>query len=172
MQSRLLTKNFEWRLLLLLLTGLLIWGIVRHQNHRLINHDVGGFKTEEAGERVAVSKLAEVTSQGRGRGLIRISWNVVKPTPTSTNKRSLEVWFYGLTYDRQKQRVIHYIVSPRSTDVNQVEATQYDAVSRVVIKATAQSNGISSNFVEHGATLVQKGKATFVEGRGPVFERG
>lgn len=162
-------KNLWWLFLLPLLVPLLVVGIRRGHNSGLHNYDAGGFKNGTVGERAAVKKLAQVVAEGRDRGKIRVRWDVFKPASKPTTKRPTELWLYGVIYDRQNKRLLRYMVSPRFTDMNEVEAIQYDNVTDTAIQALGQSKGTYLDLVKYGAVFIKQGKADFVDGYGPVF---
>lgn len=144
-------------------------GSKRWQGSQSISLDVGGLKTAMVGEQVALKKLDRTLQNGTWQGVIRITWDVVKPALHPTPQRSNEVWLYGLFYNQQNKRLLHYTLSPRFTDPRQADAVQYDDVANEVIHSTATSNGTLKDLVQQGATLTRQGNARFDEKEGLVF---
>jgi len=163
------SSSILWLFLIPLLVPLFVIGVQRWQNTQLTNYFVGGYTDETTGERAAMKKLAQVVAEGRDRGKIRVRWDVFKPASKPTTKRPTELWIYGVIYDRQSKCLLRYMVSPRFTDMNEVEAIQYDNVTDTTIQALGQSRDTYSDLVKYGAVFIKQGKADFVDGYGPVF---
>lgn len=163
-------KPLFWLFITPLLVPLLFLAVKRWQKNQVSLYGAGGHKTEVAGERAALKVLDRAATNSRIQGLIRVNWDVVKPALKPTSKRPKEIWLYGLFYDQQDQRLIHYTLSPHFTDVQQAYAVQYNSVTNEVIRATADSNGIMSDLVKHGATLVRRGDAKADDKQGLIFQ--